>query len=84
MKRTRQIMAIIGIIILVGLYIVTLILAIMNNEYTKRWFTAAIVCTVVVPILIYVYQWLYKLVRKDAQDAKTKNYIQEDPEDKDK
>ena len=66
MKRTKQILAIIGIIILAGLYITTLVLAIVNNELTQRFFIASIVCTVVVPVLIYVYQWLYRLIKKDA------------------
>ena len=72
MKRTRQILAIIGIVILVGLYITTLVLAIVNNEYTKRFFTASIICTVVIPVLIYVYQWLYKLVKKDASETESR------------
>jgi len=75
MKRTRQIMAIAGIVILVGLYVVTLILAIVNNEYTTRWFTAAIVATVVIPVLIYVYQWIYKSLKKSADEARTGSYI---------
>lgn len=71
----KRIVALIGIVILAGMYIVTLVLAILNNDLTSRFFTASIICTVVVPVLIWVYQWLYKLVRKDAQEARTKNYI---------
>lgn len=69
MKKTKRILAIICIILLVGMYVVTLILAIMNNELTHRFFMASIICTVVLPILIYIYQWLYKLVRKAADES---------------
>ncbi len=80
MKRMKQILAIIGIVILVGMYVTTLILAIMNNELTNRFFTASIVATVVIPVLIYVYQWLYKLLKKAASEAHT-NIIQAPSED---
>lgn len=78
MKRTKQILAIIGIVILVGMYVTTLILAIMNNELSNRFFMASIICTVVVPVLIYIYQWLYKLVKKAADDSREGVYIQDD------
>ena len=77
----KRIAAIIGIILLVGMYITTLVLAIMNNDLTQRFFTASIICTVVIPVLIWVYQWIYKLVKKDAEDARTKNYIKDDESD---
>jgi cytochrome bd-type quinol oxidase subunit 1 len=63
-KNAKRILAIAGIIILAGLYIVTLILAIADNKYTQRWFIACIFATVVLPVLIYIYQWLYKTVKK--------------------
>ena len=74
----KRIAAIIGIALLVGMYMATLILAILNNDLTQRFFTASIICTVVIPVLIWVYQWIYKTVNKDAEDARTKNYIKED------
>ena len=70
----KRIVAIAGIVILVGMYIVTLILAIMNNELSNRFFTASIVCTVVIPVLIWVFQWLYKMVKKDAEEARNIGY----------
>ena len=75
---SKRIAALIGIVLLVGMYVVTLILAIMNNDLTKRFFTASIICTVVIPVLVWVYQWIYKRVQKDAADARTKNYIEEE------
>ena len=70
MNTVKRIMAIVGIVILAGLYITTLVLAIIGGESTKQWFTASIVATVVIPVMIYVYQWLYKLVKKQAADAR--------------
>ena len=80
MKKTKRILAIIGIIILVALYAVTLVLAFSKNPDVQKWFIICIVATIIVPIIIYVYQWLYKLVKKDAAEAASKNYIQEEEE----
>lgn len=71
-NKAKRIMAIIGIIILVGLYITTLLLAIFGNEHTTSWFMACIAATVIVPIMMYVYSWLYKLLKKDVEDARSK------------
>ncbi len=71
MNVVKRILAIIGIVILVGLYVTTLILAISGDESYTRWFTASIVATVVVPVMLYVYQWLYKLVKKQAEDGRS-------------
>ena len=72
-NKAKRIMAIIGIIILVGLYLTTLLLAIFGNKNTNSWFMACIAATVIVPIMMYVYSWLYKLLKKDVADARTKN-----------
>ena len=80
-NKTKRIMAIIGIIILVGLYITTLLLAIFGNEHTNSWFMACIAATVIVPVMMWVYSWLYKLLKKDVADARSKAALSEqDPE----
>lgn len=65
-KRTsKQIAALIGVILLVGLYIITLIVAIVNPGDSGRLFQACLVATVAVPILIWIYVWMYgKLTNK--------------------
>lgn len=74
-KKIKQILAIIGIIIIVGLYIVTFILAITGNENTKGLFLASIFATVMVPVIIYIIQWLYKLVKKQAEETNSKDLV---------
>ena len=72
-KKIKQLLAIIGIVILVGLYITTLLLAVFGNENTNSWFMASICATIIVPILMWVYSWLYNLLKKDVDDARRKN-----------
>lgn len=61
----RQIAAIIGIILLVGLYVVTLIAAITDNSGSGRLFQVCLIGTVAIPLLIWIYIWMYgKLTQK--------------------
>ena len=72
-SRPKRILAIIGIIILAGLYITTLLLAILGNENTTPWFMASIAATIIVPVILWVYTWLYNRLRSDVQEAQQKN-----------
>lgn len=72
MKKTKQILALVGVILLVGLYIVTLILAITDNSGTLNMFFASVVATVIIPVLIWAYTFIYRLIhddkKKDSED----------------
>ena len=65
MKKTRQILAIIGIIILVGIYIATIICALSANENFMSMLMASIYASAVIPVLIWAITFIYKLVKKD-------------------
>ena len=56
---SRQVVAIVGILLLALLYIITLIVAIFDNSESGRWFMLCIFATVAVPILLWVYTWMY-------------------------
>lgn len=53
MQKFKRIAAWIGIIIILGMYLLTFILGMTANENTRGWLMASIVCTIVVPCLIY-------------------------------
>ena len=65
MKKTRQILAIIGIIILIGMYAFTLICALSSNENFMSMLMASIYATAVIPVLIWAITFIYKLFKKD-------------------
>ncbi len=67
-KRLKQILAIIGLVIIAGLYITTLVLALIGSESTRSLFTASIICTVIIPVFFYVINWLYKVLKKDDKE----------------
>lgn len=68
MKKVKQILAIIGIILLVLLYLSTLICAIIDRTETMRLFQASIMATVIIPVLLWAYSFIYKLIKKNAKD----------------
>lgn len=77
MKKIRKILAIIGIVVLIGMYVMTLISALLSGPDTEYLFKASIFCTVVIPVMLYAFGLITKLV-KDSYDKKGK----EDKKDK--
>lgn len=64
MKHLKKILAMTGVILLTGMYLCTLIFAFVDNSYAKNLLMASIFCTIVVPVLLYAYLFLFKLVHK--------------------
>ena len=62
-KKVQQILAIAGVVLLVGLYILTLIFALMDNEYSTYLFKASIYATITIPVLLYGYLLIYKVLK---------------------
>ena len=82
-NKVKQIAAITAIVLIAAIYIVTLILAITNNESTSQWFMAAIIATIVLPVMAYVYIWIYKRVQEQREAAKDMKYLFPDMPDGD-
>ncbi|MBP3487678.1 MAG: hypothetical protein J6K53_04700 [Roseburia sp.] len=70
MKKTKQILALIGVVILIGLYVSTLVCALSSSENFMNMLMASIYATVIIPVLIWAYTFIYRLVRKDSDDEK--------------
>ncbi len=54
MKKVKSILAIIGILLLVGLYVLTFVLAIVDDPRSFQMLGAALASTVIIPTLIWV------------------------------
>jgi ACR3 family arsenite efflux pump ArsB len=73
MKNTlKRILAVIGIILILGMYFTTLILAIFNIPGTTAMLNASIIATVFIPILLYVLWMIYKMIKKSDSDISPK------------
>lgn len=73
MKKTKRILAMIGVILLIGLYLSTLFCALFAKENLMSLLMASIYATFVIPVLIWVYTFIYKLVKKDGDDEKNED-----------
>lgn len=64
MKKTKQILAIIGVIFLLSLYIITFIASFTASPNSTGLFMASIYATIVIPVLFWAYSLFYKLFHK--------------------
>lgn len=64
MKKLKQITALIGVIALVALYVSTLVLALIGSENSLNLLKAAVYATIVLPVLLWAYSFIYKLLKK--------------------
>ena len=60
MKKIKRILAIICIIILAGMYVVTLIMALVDSSATMYMFKGCVAVTIFVPVAAYCYICLHK------------------------
>lgn len=62
-KSPRQLAALIGVILLAALYIFTLVSAFLNIPDWQNLFAACLVATIGIPILLWLYIWLYGRIK---------------------
>ena len=68
MKKGKRILALLGVVLLLGLYGSTLVFAIIDNSDTMMMFKASVVATIMIPILIWTYTFIFKLIHKKDEE----------------
>lgn len=58
-RSAKQIAALVAIILLVAMYALTLVVAIIDKSASGKMFAFCLVCTVAVPLLAWIFIWLY-------------------------
>lgn len=58
-SKSKQIAAILCIVLLVLLYVATLVVSLLDFPGSDRLFGACILATIGLPILLWIYIWLY-------------------------
>ncbi len=69
MKKTKRILALAGALLLAAMYGSTLVFALMGSEHALSLLKAAIACTVIVPVFLYGYMLVYRVLKKDNSDT---------------
>lgn len=77
-QKIRQILAILGVVVLVGLYAATLICALSKSDNYMNLLMASVYSTVIIPVLIWAYSFIYKLLKNYYSE---KNDPAEDPKE---
>ena len=67
LERLKQILAILLILILLGLYASTLVFAIIGSERAMVWLKISIYATIVLPVLLWAYGFIYKMIKDDHE-----------------
>lgn len=60
----KQVIAITGVVLLAGMYVTSLILAIIGSPVALNLLRMSFLATIIVPIVIYVFLMFYKLSHK--------------------
>ncbi len=85
MQKLKRILALLGVVILVGMYVLTLVFALSSNPNANNMLMASIACTVIIPCLLYGMILIARVLdnrnRPDG-DAETKDTASSDPERK--
>lgn len=76
MKRTaKQIAALLGIVLLVLLYVLLLVFAIFDFKGSDILFRTCLIGTVTIPILIWIYMYLYDKLKQNRDGTGSDNNI---------
>lgn len=71
MKKNRRILAWIGILVLAGLYLSTVILALIGTKTSLTLLKISVLGTIAFPCLIYGYQLLYRVLKTHEKETQT-------------
>lgn len=74
MQKRKRILALIGVILLVGMYLITLILALFSSPAAKGMVMASLGCTIVIPCFLYAFMLIARVLDnrstpKDEQES---------------
>ena len=66
-SKLKRILALSAVAVILLLYLATFFLSLSQNEKTGELLMLSLVATVVIPVLLYLYLWLFRLFRKKEE-----------------
>ncbi|MFV0341571.1 MAG: hypothetical protein ACK5JH_01575 [Anaerocolumna sp.] len=73
MKKLKRIFALLVVILLVSLYGLTFFASLNTSPNQNALFMASLFCTAVIPIMIFAYTLVYRVVKRRAEEDYYKN-----------
>ena len=77
MKKTKQILAILGIVLILGVNVFLVFAAGTSSEDDMNVFNGAIVTVILVPVLLWIYLYIYKFIKKRNADKDIEKELDE-------
>lgn len=66
-KTVKRMAALLGVVLLVGLYVLTLISGILARPESGGLFRACIYCSITVPCILYGFELIYRVLRRGEE-----------------
>ena len=76
MKKIKRILALIGVVLFICLYGSTLVFALMDSPAADGLLRASIAATILIPVLLYAYILIARLLKKRRDDQNDHSDIQ--------
>lgn len=64
-KKAKRILALIGVVFLVGLYVLTFLFSLLDSPNSMNLFKVSFYSTIVIPILLYAYVLIHKHINNN-------------------
>ena len=72
MKKMKRILALLGAVLLAGMYLAVLVLGLTASPHTQNLLMAAIACTILLPCLLYGMILIARILdNRNSKDQKT-------------
>lgn len=69
MKKTKRILALLGAVLLLCMYVSTLVFSLIGSPAATGLFKASVAATILVPVLLYGYILIARLVKDQGYDS---------------
>ena len=67
MKKAKKIASIVSIILIFSMYLLSFIFSFFATKQSQGLFAASVFCTVVIPIMIWIFVTVYKWVHRNDE-----------------
>ena len=75
MKKMKQFFAILGIVLILGVNVLLIFGAGSASENNMGVFHASVVTVILVPILLWIYLYIYKMLKKREEDKQLEDEL---------
>ena len=76
MKKMKRILAILGILLILGVNILLVFGAGSASENDMGVFHASVVTVILVPVLLWIYLYIYKMIKKREEDKQLEDELE--------